>query len=194
MKKQRDLHKKQIDPFLVLSFLVLSFPLLIGAAIPQRNSPANLQPASSPAGNVARGQQLFMGTLHLQNGGPPCMGCHNIDSNGLLGGGVLGPDLTEVSHRYTEVGLAKVLADFPGPTMRPIFTDHPLTPQEQADLLVFLQFSAGQPISNREPILWGLSLAGLFASAALFRFLYHGRLRSIRGKLIREAQQGTQSK
>jgi hypothetical protein len=191
--------RKRLSPFLILTAL-----LLIGAVTPAKilstSDPAskitefNSRSAGILAGDVTRGQELFMGTTHLQNGGPPCMGCHNIDNNGLLGGGTLGPDLTDVSVRLGQAGLAEVIASAPGPVMAPIFADHPLTPQEQADLLAFLVASAGQPRSDRELILLTLSLAGLIAAAGLFGFLYRKRLRSVRGQLVKKAQLGSQGK
>ncbi len=106
----------------------------------QRSSPAQ----AVPMGDIERGPDLFMGNLHFQNGGPPCMSCQNIGSNGLLGGGAMGPDLTNVSSRYSEPDLAALLTK-PGPVMTPIYAEHALTAEEQADLLAFLQASAGQP-------------------------------------------------
>lgn len=40
-----------------------------------------------------------MGYTHFEHEGPPCMGCHSVGENGLLGGGAMGPDLTNVSNR-----------------------------------------------------------------------------------------------
>src|SRR5512141_2304763 len=99
-----EIRKKQTGLFLVIPFLILAVPLLIGAAVPRRPDSLRL------TGDVERGRRLFLGTLHLENGGPPCMGCHNIDNQGLLGGGALGPDLTEVSSRSSPTGLAEAMA------------------------------------------------------------------------------------
>lgn len=48
--------------------------------------------------NVDNGRKLFMGYTHFEHEGPPCMGCHSVGENGLLGGGAMGPDLTNVSN------------------------------------------------------------------------------------------------
>jgi len=150
-----------------------------------------LTPKSLPAGDEARGLALFMGTAHFQNGGPPCMGCHNIGSNGLLGGGVMGPDLTDVSTRYGDPGLEAALANIPWPAMQPIFSDHPLTSQEQADLLAFMKASKGQHATNKEALILAISLAGLIAVVVFIGIVYHRRLQGVRRPLVeRMRQQG----
>ncbi len=138
---------------------------------------------ASPVSDVGRGRDLFMGNLHLQNGGPPCMGCHNVDSNGILGGGALGPDLTNVSARRSTSDLMAILAS-PGPIMKPVFSEHPLTAEEQADLLAFLQASAGQPETNREIWVIAISLAGLLAAVGLTQVVYRHRLRGVRKPFV----------
>ena len=97
------------------------------------------------AGDPKRGEDLFMGDVHFANDGPPCMGCHNIGSYGILGGGMLGPDLTGTWAKYGKSGLASVLANIAFPTMKPIYDDHPLTADEQADLYAFFKIAANQP-------------------------------------------------
>ena len=132
-----------------------------------------------------------MGNVHFQNDGPPCMGCHNVASNGLLGGGAMGPDLTNVSTQRSQEEIASILSNS-GPTispvMQPIFAEHPLTASEQADLIAFLNSSVGQPESNREIIVIGISLAGFAAAVVLLGIVYRGRLRGVRKPLLKKAQ------
>ncbi len=176
-----------------LYLIILAF-FLFGCGSSPGISPANdktNQPASAAAGNVEQGRNLFMGIAHFQNDGPPCMGCHSVDENGLLGGGALGPNLTNVSRRYTQVELSGILSNTEPditPVMQPIYTDSPLITQEKADLLAFLDASAGQPESNLELLVIGLSLAGTFAVAVLLGVIYRGRLRGVRKPLIKKAQ------
>ncbi len=119
------------------------------------------------------------------------MGCHNIGSNGLLGGGAMGPDLTNVSTRRSQEEVASILSNS-GPTisrvMQPIFTEHSLAESEQADLIAFLNASVGEPESNKEIIVIGISLAGFVAAVALLGFVYRGRLRGVRKPLLKKAQ------
>ncbi len=118
------------------------------------------------------------------------MGCHNIGSNGALGGGVLGPDLTNASTKYSDADLAAALADIPWPTMQPIFFEHPLTVEEQADLGAFIQAAAGQPETNKEVLVIAISLTGFIAAAVFFGIVYRRRLRGVRKPLVERIRSG----
>lgn len=174
-----------------VSIVFLAF-FLFGCGTKATNSPA--QPVSAPAitaGNVENGRNLFMGYAHFENDGPPCMGCHNVGQNGLLGGGAMGPDLTNVSNRLSQTEIVSILSNAGttiSPVMQPIFTAHPLTESEQADLIAFLNASVGQPESNREIWVFGISLAGFMAAVGALGFIYRGRLRSVRRTLVNKAQ------
>ena len=152
------------------------------------------QPPSVEAianGNVENGRKLFMGYAHFQNDGPPCMGCHSVGENGLLGGGVMGPNLTDVSNKLSQDEIVSFLSNSGtkiSPVMQPIFTENPLTESEQADLIAFMNASVGQPESNREIVVFGISLAGLATVIAFLGFVYRDRLRSIRRALVNKAQ------
>lgn len=146
---------------------------------------ASITPAVNvPPGDAARGKSLFMGIAHFQNAGPPCMGCHNYGSNGILGGGRLGPDLTRVSAKYNDASLAAAFANIPWLTMNPIFTKHPLTAEEQADLRAFLLAKTISQATNKEWWLIGISLVGLAGAALLVGFLYRRRLQPVRRSLV----------
>ena len=140
-------------------------------------------PAAPAAGEPGRGEALFAGTVDLQNGGTPCLGCHSAGHTGLLGGGVVGPDLTQVAARYG-TGLQAALAAVPWPTMSPIFARHPLTPQEQADLLAFFQASAAQQPTNRGWAVLALSLAGFAGALVAIGFVWRRRLRGVRRQMV----------
>jgi len=103
------------------------------------------------AGSGQAGKDLFTGSTRFTNGGTACIACHDTAALGMPGGGTLGPDLTNVIEQYGETGLVSVLANVPFPTMRPIYQNRPLTPQEQADLALFLQRSVGEDAPSR----WG---------------------------------------
>lgn len=148
--------------------------------------------AGLAAGDQDRGKALFMGDTHFQSDGPPCMGCHSIDNAGVLGGGVMGPNLTPAFAKYGDAGLASALANIPFPAMKPIYADHPLTPQEQADLRAYLQATAGQPEANRELLVLALSLAGFVAAMIGIGIVWRRRLRGApRGRpLVDQARTG----
>jgi len=140
--------------------------------------------AVTAAGDPTRGKALFLGSLHFQNGGPPCMSCHSIDDAGILGGGAMGPNLTQAFAKYGDAGLASALATIPFPTMKPIFADGPLTPQEQADLHAYIQSAAGQPQTNRLVPFLALSLAGWIGLMIVIGIIWRRRLRAVRRPLV----------
>lgn len=173
-------------PKSVHSGIPIDRPVAANAALQSTTS------QNSPAGNVERGQDLFMGYAHFQNDGPPCMGCHSVGQNGLLGGGAMGPDLTNVSTRRSDAEILEIVSNrgqVISPVMQPIYADFPLTAQEQTDLLAFMKASAGQPQSDKELLVLGISLAGFGAAAAALGFVYRGRLRSVRRALVKTATQ-----
>jgi cytochrome c2 len=120
------------------------------------------QAASQPAvkGNPEAGKDLFTGITRFANGGPPCMACHSVGGIGALGGGQLGPDLTEVASRYGgATGLDAFVAGTPTPTMRAVWSPRPLTTEERANVVSFL----GQAGVTQRPAQAIWQLAGLAA-------------------------------
>ncbi len=117
----------------------------------------------SVVADARRGENLFLGSTTLANGGPACAACHAAGGNGHLGGSGLGPDLTGAVDRYGgEQGFAAVMANPPFPTMQPLFAGRALDAGEIADLTAFL---AGLEAESRGEIdgLWLLGLGGLGA-------------------------------
>lgn len=174
--------------------LLLVMLSLYGCTTPARLAPGeqlSVNETLALAGNAENGRKLFMGSAHFQYDGPPCMGCHNVGENGLLGGGALGPNLTNVSTRRSQAEILGILSNTESvisPVMQPIYTDTPLTAQEQADLLAFLGASVGQLESDKELLVIGISLAGFVAAVVLIGVVYRGRLRGVRKSLLKKAQ------
>lgn len=148
-------------------------------------------PGAAPAGPAAPafplgvgssldGMQEFIGEIPLTYGGPPCIACHTVSGAALLGGGSLGPDLTHVIQRLGEQGVAAALQTIAFPTMTGPFLNHPLTYQEQANLVAFLKAAD----LNQPPVpvvtpgavtmntLWVFSI-GLAGALLLFGLLYY---------------------
>jgi len=174
-----------VIPILLLAFLLSG----CGSKPVQPAQPASVQALA--AGNAENGQKLFMGYAHFQNDGPPCMGCHSVGENGLLGGGAMEPDLTNVTTKRSQEEIVSILANSGttiSPVMQPIFAAHPLTESEQADLVAFLKASNGQPEANKEWMVVGISVAGFVAAVVALGFVYRGRLRSVRRALVEKAQ------
>ncbi|MCC7119074.1 MAG: c-type cytochrome [Anaerolineales bacterium] len=191
-------HKKPfIKPFVYALLPLLGLVLVGCGAIPA--NPVTVNPASVneiAAGNAENGQKLFMGYTHFEYEGPPCMGCHGIgDDDGLLGGGALGPNLTNTAAEKTDDDIIGILSNTGiviSPVMRPIYTDFPLTPQEQADLLAFMKSSVGQPETDKEGLIYGISFIGTLGVALALGFIYRNRLRSVRRALVNKAEKELQ--
>ena len=129
------------------------------AGQPGATAPATTAPAVK--GDPAVGKDLFTGVTRFSNGGPPCMACHSVGGIGALGGGQLGPDLTEVVARYGGAAAVNAfVAGTPTPTMRAVWSQHPLSTEERANVVSFL----GQAEVSKRPAqaIWQLAgLAGL---------------------------------
>jgi hypothetical protein len=187
MRNQKGKYKQRTH---LMSIVLLAF-FLFGCSTAHTG---NIAPASAQdiaAGNAEDGRKLFMGYTHLENEGPPCMGCHSVGENGLLGGGALGPDLTNISTERSDEELIGVISNTGtviSPVMQPIYAVDPLTAEEQADLLVFMKSSAGEPETDKELLVLGISILGAVGAAVVLGFVYRNRLRSVRRALVNKAE------
>ncbi|HAZ45074.1 MAG TPA: cytochrome C [Cyanobacteria bacterium UBA11369] len=161
-------------------------------------SPEIEAPATAPsiAGDANIGQKLFAGTIGFQNGGPACMSCHTVNPVGALKGGTLGPNLTHVIDRYTEVGLQGVLPTLPFPTMQSIYQNSQLTEAEQAHLLAFFKAANQSETPNTSSTevasfhlssTWKfilLGVGGFLLLALLSQITWRDRLTGVRQRLV----------
>jgi mono/diheme cytochrome c family protein len=172
---------------------VLAF---LETAAAQPSAPATAgQAASAPAvqGDPEIGKELFTGVTRFANGGPPCMACHSVGGIGALGGGQLGPDLTGVGERYGgAAGLNAFVAGTPTPTMKAVWSQHPLTTEERASVVAFL----GQAGVSQRPAqaIWqlaGLAVLGLLVLLAVAGLRWQNRLRDgVRRPMMAEPTTG----
>ena len=137
------------------------------------SAPEPTPTVSNGVGDAAAGQSYFMGQTPLANGGTACNACHSIRGSGLLDGGTLGPDLTQVLARYGEPGLIAAISTINFPTMIGIFATKPLTSQEVADLVAYFSETNAQPAPVKTKTGLYLGIAGgivviLFAVLFLF--------------------------
>jgi hypothetical protein len=188
MRNHNGNHKKQAN----LLWMVLFVFFLFGCASSSEMKTAH--PASAEAianGDVENGRKLFMGYVHLEHEGPPCMGCHSVGENGLLGGGALGPNLTDISAELSDEEIIGVLTNTGtviSPVMKPIYETDPLTAEEQADLLAFMKASAGEPETEKEWLVLGISILGTIGAAIVLGFIFRNRLRSVRRAMVEQAE------
>jgi mono/diheme cytochrome c family protein len=143
-------------------------------------------PTAPVTGAAALGHDLFTGSDRLENGGPPCLSCHSVAGIGALGGGQLGPDLTNAFTKYGgEQGLAGVLQTIAFPTMLPIYSDQPLTEAEVANLVAFL---AEAPTAERSAgsvgILIGIAIGVVALFGVIAYLIWKGRLIAVRRTLV----------
>ncbi len=166
---------------------------LAGAGPSAGGAAARAEPSPALVGDPAAGRRAFTGELALAGGGPSCIGCHTVSSIRSLGGGALGPELTHTAQRYPGPGLAAVLGNIAFPTMIGPFTNRPLTPQEQADLVAFLVeadqggapvpvFAGGAITTNTWRVL-GIGLAGAVALTVLLAFFWPRQRQSASARL-----------
>ena len=135
-----------------------------------------------------RGRAIFLGTEPLARGGAACIACHSMHDIAALGGGRLGPDLTNIFERLNGRTPLSAWLTAPGTeTMQPIFKSHPLESDEIHALVAYFASSAGaspaQPTSSRVAFL----LLGLLGAAAVvfgFDAIWKRRFDSVRQPLV----------
>jgi mono/diheme cytochrome c family protein len=150
-----------------------------GAAAQPAGAAAEAKSAPAVEGNPEIGKELFTGVVRFQNGGPPCMACHSTGGIGALGGGQLGPDLTDVAKKFGgATGVDAFVAGLPTPTMKSVWSRQPPTAEERANVVAFLS-QAGLAIRPTQAIwqLAGLTVLGVVILLALAGFNWRNRLK-----------------
>jgi cytochrome c2 len=142
-----------------------------------------------PAGDGTVGRERFVGSVRFAKGGPPCMSCHTISGIGALGGGTLGPDLTNAYNKYGgDAGLASFLSGVPTPTMNAVWSRQPLQPKEIADLVAFIKEGAvaQRPLSAIGQLAI-LAVIGLVIVVLIGALYWRNRLMGVRIPLVQDA-------
>lgn len=138
--------------------------------------------------DVARGREYFLGLQRLANGGAACISCHSVNNLSGLGGGQLGPDLTDVCPRQGgRRNLAGWLRAPATPTMLPIYKQRPLTDEEVLALTAYLEDASKNGTARESTAQINFFLFGLGgAAAALVAFggIWNHRFRAVRRPLV----------
>lgn len=141
-----------------------------------------------PVGDATAGKAYFVGDQRFSNGGPHCISCHSVAGLGSLGGGNLGPDLTNSGFTQSEAAFASFISAPSTQTMNSIWSSTPLTAQEQADLYAFLSKAA---VQQREPSallqIAVLAIVGAAVLIALANIYWGKRLRGVRKPMVERA-------
>ena len=85
------------------------------------------------------GRALFNGYTPFVNKGSPCISCHNILDQSLLGGGKLALDLTFSYSKLGPAGLNAIITNPPFPVMKTAMVNNPLTPEETQAIISLLK-------------------------------------------------------
>jgi len=164
-----------------------------GASQSQVAEPATSDPPFTGA-DVALGKQIFIGQHPLANGGPACVSCHTLRTVGGLGGGQVGPDLTnELDKLGGRKGATAWLSSPPTTTMQAVFSKHPLPPEEILPLLAAFDDASHQeqPAKNSTALKFsGFGIGGMLIGLVLLNAAWRGRIRSVRRSVIRAKVRG----
>ncbi len=156
------------------------------SALPPEQDTEQIAPV--PIGDASMGRDIFIGKTPLNNGGTACLSCHNVSGIGALGGGSMGKDLTGAYSVIGEQGLTSILKTQPFPLMKEIYAEQPLTDDEIAHLVVFLQeaSSSGEPTPVQSPrIFIIISIVGFLLVLGIFQLLWRRRLSGVRQPMVK---------
>lgn len=177
--------------------LMTATPSLGGQAILTPSLPAAAQVPATPAapviflppGSAGEGEKLFSGDTHLQNGGPACIACHSIAGIRFPNGGTLGPNLTGVYKKLGLHGMQESMKTLYFRVMTPIYDPHPLTLQEQSDLIAFFQEAGAKPPPryNTQAVVL-IAFIGFLILLAISGFAGRKRIKPVRRSLVERAR------
>lgn len=126
---------------------------------------------------IEQGRKIFIGEVTLTKGGAACLSCHTAGNISFLGGGSLGPDLSQAYSKYTDSGMSKVLTKITFPSMAEIYAAKPLTADEVFQLKAYLHQvdQAGPVTAGYQKKFLFLGILGLFAGLGVIDFSWRSR-------------------
>lgn len=134
------------------------------------------------------GRRLFTGAQRFDLGAPACVACHHHAGVGGIGGGTLGPDLTETFEKLGDP-MVTVWPESVAP-MAPIYSRRPLTSQEATDLLAFFS-SDPEPVSAiwRNWLVAVLALGGAVSLFVVEGTVWRNRHHGVRRWMVEAARE-----
>src|SRR3990170_3880972 len=192
IKKVYWLHVLFLAVFLMAgSFLLSGYAIAETAGGEQMPAAEEAAPAPIP-GDPDMGRKLYTGEIRFQNGGPPCISCHDIGVGGL-GGGTLGPNLMLPNEKYgvgpapTNPLIAAGWINNPAtPVMGAVFSRKNVTDEEVDNLRAFFK-SLPERTSSKTGVFVGVSAAGFVGVLIFFGIIWGGRYRNRCGGTAHEA-------
>jgi mono/diheme cytochrome c family protein len=88
---------------------------------------------------ISVGRGLFNGYARFVNGASPCISCHNINDQSIMGGGQLALDLTGAYLKLGPAGIKAILSNPPFPAMKTAMLNHDLTQDEIHEVISLLK-------------------------------------------------------
>lgn len=160
---------------------VLDYIASANGAPTGETSGAPVEQAPATEEQVLLGQALFQGHIRLANGGPTCNSCHEVTNDAVIGGGILARELTTVFSRLGGGGVRAIIGSPPFPVMQKAYEDRPLTEDEVAGLVAFLERADAEQALH-QPRDYGIKLFGFGVIGAagllgLYSLAWSGRKR-----------------
>lgn len=140
--------------------------------------------AVAATGDVSRGESFFVGSTSFENGGAPCLACHNLSGFGMASGANYGPDLSSLYENYGREGVEGVLLTLSFPSMEAIYADRPLTDTEVADMLAFMEQTSQLSVTPSHGSLFLQVFIGVTLLGGLTLLVGLRRMRAVRQPLI----------
>ena len=136
----------------------------------------------------AKGRDIFLGPHRMKAGGTACISCHSMYDTPALGGGRLGPDLTNIYERLKGRKQLSAWLQAPGTeTMQPIFKNHPLAEDEIHALVAYFESTTAEKPADSSGGRVTFLLSGLVAAVVGIFFLdtvWKRRFHSVRRALV----------
>jgi len=120
--------------------------------------------------DILLGRALFEGRLRFKNKGPSCISCHSVRVPGVISGGCLAMDLTEVFSEMTEIDIKSALMSPTFPVMKIAYKNKALINNEAYAIMAFLHH-VNANYANDEKSLYGIKLLFFGIIGAIFVFI-----------------------
>jgi mono/diheme cytochrome c family protein len=122
--------------------------------------------------NISAGRDLFNGYVRFTNGASPCISCHNINDQSIMGGGKLALDLTGAYVKLGPAGLKAIISNSPFPAMKTAMLNHDLTPDEIHEVISLLKSVAEENEAYKVSDSSGLIFFVMGFACALFLLVH----------------------